>query len=249
MLTIQAGNVMFTNQYANLRGGYEYFREGCQLAYAGNGRLRDKAPWIELTTGRGSQEAWWNFLAMVSAYFSLFEHILIGCLPFSTFNPQSEDLPYAVGSKWSSKFKLVADLEDSETAKHFGALQDIAERYRNTYSHGAFGSGGKAAMIVRLPGVGDVPASLSEFGVSPEQWFIPAAQNDFVRTCEAFDSCDNWLATGPLAAGYQWVQAGLDFDFSPRLRAAAAQAIGQGNFDEFVSQAVAHDEALMNWDF
>ena len=246
---IQAGNVIFTNQYANLHGGYQYFREGCQLAYAGDGRLADKAPWIELLTGRGSQEAWWNLFAMVSAYFSLFEHILIACLPFTSFDPQADDLPRAVGGKWNEKFRLVANLQDTETAKQFAALHDIAERYRNTYSHGAFGSGGKAAMIVRLPKIGDVPASLGDFGVHPEQWFIPAAQEDFARICEAFDSCDQWLATGPLAIGYQWAQAGLDFDFSPRLRTAAAKAIERGDFEGFLRRAVEHDEALMNWEF
>ena len=36
---IKAGNVTITNQYATLRGSYEYFREGAEQAYAGAGRL------------------------------------------------------------------------------------------------------------------------------------------------------------------------------------------------------------------
>jgi hypothetical protein len=35
----------------------------------------------DLIAGRGAMEGWWNALAIVSAYFSTFEHILIGCLP------------------------------------------------------------------------------------------------------------------------------------------------------------------------
>jgi hypothetical protein len=157
---IQAGNVMITNQYAVLRGGYDYFREGSQRAYAGDGRRSDEAPWIEVLIGHGSQEGWWNVLAMVSAYFSLFERILIGCLPFTSFDPQTEDLTRVIGGKWSDKLRHVANLGNAETARQFAALRDIAERFHNTYSHGAFGSGGKAAMFVRLPGTGEVPAAL-----------------------------------------------------------------------------------------
>lgn len=246
---IQAGNVMITNQYAVLRGGYDYFREGAEQAYAGDGRRADQAPWIEVMTGRGSQEGWWNVLAMVSAYFSLFEHILIGCLPFTSFDPQTEDLARVIGGKWSDKLRYAADLGEPETARLFAALRDIAERFRNTYSHGAFGSGGRAAMFVRLPEIGEVPVTLGEFGVRPELWFVPATQDDFVYICEVFDSCDGWMANGLLAAGYHWVKAGLDFDFAPSFRAAASEARTQGRFEEFIECAEARYDALMNWEF
>jgi hypothetical protein len=42
--------------------------------------------------GQGAQEGWWNTLAMVSSYFSTFEHVLIGCLPFTSFDPAAESL-------------------------------------------------------------------------------------------------------------------------------------------------------------
>ena len=245
---IQSGNVVITNQYGVLRAGYDYFREGAEQAYAGDGRHADLRPWIEALTGRGSQEAWWNVLAMVSAYFSLFEHILIGCLPFTSFDPQAEDLPRVIGAKWSDKLRHVADLDEPETAKQFAALRDIAERFRNTYSHGAFGSGGKAAMFVRVPGIGEVPATLSEFGVRPELWFVPATQDDFVLICAVFDSCDHWMSNGPLAAGHQWVEAGLDFDFSLEFRTAASQAIEHGRFQEFLDSTAERYDALMNWE-
>jgi hypothetical protein len=246
---VQAGDVMIMNQYAVLRSGYEYFREGAERAYAGDGRRSGQVPWIEVMTGRGSQEAWWNVLAMISAYFSLFEHILVGCLPFSSFDPQTEDLARAIGDKWSDKLRRIADLEEAETAKQFAALRDVAERYRNRYSHGGFGSGGKAAMFVRVPGIGEVPAILGEFGVRPELWFVPATERDFVHICEVFDSCDGWLDNGPLAAGHEWVKAGLDFDFAPEFRAAASQARAQGRVEEFIESATERFEALMNWEF
>ena len=84
---IKAGNVTITNQYQSLRDGYEYFRKGAEHAYAGRGRVAPDDSLVDLIVGRGSQEGWWNTLAMVSAYFLLLEHVLIGCLPFTSFDP------------------------------------------------------------------------------------------------------------------------------------------------------------------
>ena len=220
---IQAGNVTITNQYTTLRSSYEYFHEAAEQAYAGAGRLADRPGMADLIAGRGAQEGWWNTLAMVSAYFSTLEHILIGCLPFTSFDPATEDLVRVIGSKWNEKMKQVVDINsDPEAMRQFDALRDIAERFRNTYSHGAFGRGGKAAMFVQVPDVGGVPVTLSEFGVRPELLFVPAVKDDFERICAVFDSSDNWLANGPLADGHRWVLAGLDFRFDADFRTAAA---------------------------
>ena len=245
---IQAGNVTITNQYATLRGSYEYFREGAEQAYAGAGRLADRAGLADLIAGRGAQEGWWNTLAMVSAYFSTLEHVLIGCLPFTSFDPATEDLTWVIGAKWNEKMKRVVNVNDPEPARQFAALHDIAERFRNTYSHGAFGSGGRAAMLVHLPDVGAVPVTLGEFGVRPELLFVPAVKDDFDEICSVFDSCDDWLANGPLADGHRWVSAGLDFRFGAQFRADASAARSQGRFEKFLSDTANYVDALMNMD-
>ena len=43
--------------------------------------------------------------------------------------------------------KQVVNINDPEPERQFAALHDIAERFRNTYSHGAFGHDGRAAMV------------------------------------------------------------------------------------------------------
>jgi hypothetical protein len=137
---IKAGNVTIFNQYGSLRIGYEYFREGAELAYSGSGRFDHRGHLADMVIGRGSTEGWWNTLAMVSAYFSILEHVLIGCLPFTSFDPMTEDLVRVIGAKWNEKMKRVVDITNPESKRQFDALHDIAERFRNTYSHGAFGS-------------------------------------------------------------------------------------------------------------
>jgi hypothetical protein len=199
---IKAGNVTITNQYATLRGSYEYFRDGAEQAYAGAGRLAGRPGLADLIAGRGAYEGWWNTLAMVSAYFSTIEHILIGCLPFTSFDPAAGNLADAIGEDWYKKMKRVVNITDPEQKRQFDALHDIAERFRNTYSHGGFGHDGRAAMSVHLPDVGAVPVALGAFGVRPELLFVPAVKDGFDEICSVFDSCDDWLANGPLADGH-----------------------------------------------
>jgi hypothetical protein len=208
---IRAGNVTITNQYAALHASYEYFREGAEQSYAGAGQR--PATIVDAVAGRGAEEAWWNTLAMVSAYFSALEHVLIGCLPFTGFDPVTEDLTSLIQAKWNEKMKRVVSVNDPEAARQYAALRDIAERFRNTYSHGAFGRAGTASMSVYLPDVGEVPVSLGEFGVRPELLFVPAIKEDFDYICGVFDSCNDWLTNGLLADGYRWVLVGLDFPF------------------------------------
>ena len=245
---IQAGNVTITNRYETLRGSYEYFREGAEQAYAGAGRLANRSGLADLIAGGGAQEGWWNTLAMVSAYFSTLEHVLIGCLPFTSFDPANGNLKKALRDWWSDKMKRVVNVNDPEPARHFAALRDIAERFRNIYVHGAFGGGGKAVLSVHLPDVGAVPVTLGEFGVRPELLFVPAAKDDFDHICSVFDSCDEWLANGPLADGYRWVLAGLDFRFDAQFRADASAARSQGRFEKFLSDTDERVDDLMNMD-
>lgn len=245
---IHAGNVTITNQYATLRASYEYFRESAEQAYAGAGRLAKRPGMADLIAGRGAQEGWWNTLAMISAYFSTLEHVLIGCLPFTSFDPATEDLTWVLGAKWNEKMKRVVNVNDPEPTRQLAALRDIAERFRNTYSHGALGRGGRAAMSVHLPYVGAVPVALGEFGVRPELLFVPAVKDDFDDICSVFDSCDNWLASGPLADGHRWVLAGLDFRFDAQFRADAAAARSAGRFEKFLSDSDEYVDALTNMD-
>jgi hypothetical protein len=246
---IQTGNVTITNQYGSLRGGYEFFREGARRAYAGHGRLAPDNFLVDLIAGSGSQEGWWNALAMVQAYFSLLEHVLIGCLPFTSFDPTTEDLVSVIEDPLKKKMKRVMNTDnDPEAMRQFNALRDIVDRFRNTYSHGAFGHGAKAAMFVQVPDVGAVPVTLGEFGVRTQLLFVPAVKDDFENICAVLDSCDEWLANGPLADGHKWILEGLNFRFDAQFRADLADARSKGYFDDFLTAHSYQMDAVMNMD-
>ena len=93
-----------------------------------------------------------------------------------------------------------------------------------------------------------MPVTLGEFGTRPELLFVPAVKNDFDDICSVFDSCDDWLANGPLADGHQWVLARLDFRFDAQFRADVSSARSQGRFETFLSDTAEYVDALMNMD-
>jgi hypothetical protein len=245
---IEAGEITMTNQYVTLRGSYEYFRSGAEQAYAGNGRLADSLMWADMFAGHGAQEGWWNTHAMVSAYFSMLEHVLVGCLPFTSFDPANGNLRSIIMDSWHDKMRALITLNNAEFPTWFGELCSIGDRVRNMYSHGTFSPKGAAAISVELPDVGPVPVAIGEFGARPELLFVGGDKDYFNQICAVFDSCDNWLANGPLADGYRWVLEGLYFRFDAQFRADAADTRSQGRFDEFLSAASIQMDDEMNGD-
>lgn len=247
---IEAGEIIITNQYATLRGSYEYFRKAAEEAYAGNGRLADSLMWADLFAGRGAQEGWWNTYAMATAYFSTLEHVFVGCLPFTSFDPANGNLrTVIVADSWHDKMSRVIKLNNAELPSWFSELCDIGHRVRNMYSHGTFNAkGGAAAISVELPDVGPVPVAVGEFGARPELLFVGGDKDDFDHICAVFDTCDEWLTNGPLVDGYKWVLEGLEFRFDAQFRADAADARNQGRFDEFLSAASIRMDDEMNED-
>ena len=93
-----------------------------------------------------------------------------------------------------------------------------------------------------------MPVTLGKFGVRPELLFVPAVKDDFDDICSVFDSCDDWLANGPLADGHRWVLADLDFRFDAQFRADASSARSQGRYETFLSDTAEYVDALMNMD-
>lgn len=245
---MREGNITIHNQYHSLRRAYVYFREGAEIAYAGEGRLSKTRPegggfWI----APERHEAWWNIFAMVTAYFSLLEHVLVGCLPFAGFDPDKESVTNFIGSKWGDKFKRIFDLStDKEANRKFNVLHSISESYRNTYGHGGFDKAGSTVGF-HIPGIGAIPATLSDIRNSPHFDFVPTAEEDFETICKTFDELDDWLANGDWKNALTWITGGLDYRFDAQFRRLVKMADHQfGDFIDAMSYQ-ADQAANMNW--
>ena len=57
-----------------------------------------------------------------------------------------------------------------------------------------------------------------------------------------------WSGNGPSADAHKWILEGLNFRFDAQFRADAADARSKGRFDEFLSAASMHMDAVENMD-
>jgi hypothetical protein len=197
---IRNGNVTVVNQYHNLDRIYQYFREQAFRTFSDNPEL-------------GLFEGFCNALAMINAYFSRLEHLLVIVLPFINFSPAADDLVKIIGSQWGDKYRQIFDINQDKPAKlYYDQLHDIKERFRNTFSHGGFEKDG-ASLYFHLPAIGAIPARLTEIRNSPHFNFLPLAQADFNEVCSLFDEFDNWLESGKTQYGVLYAKSGLNVAF------------------------------------
>jgi len=192
----------------------------------GEGRHPRRAP-------RGGQymfpdqiEGFYNLVAMVAAYMSLLEHVLVLALPFGPPDAwETGRLTGFIGARWGEKFKSSFDVVADPVAKrHYDALVEISETWRNTYGHGGFDKG-HATLHFHTPGVGALPATLVAVRDSPHFRFIPAEFSDYDSICAVFDAIDKWLRSVSAAPAMRWIESGLDVQFDENFRSELAETL------------------------
>lgn len=248
---VRSGNVTITNQYRLLRDMYEHFRAAAEYqatpsAPPGN-EASFTARWNQIVQEKSVR--FFNTVAMVNAYFSLLEHTLVLVWPFVNYMPDTDDLENFVGMRWSNKLKTVFDVTVPGLAKTlYDRLRDIAEEYRNTYSHGGFDKK-RGAFLIHFPR-GAVPARLSDSRDRPQFEFFPITEAKLSEITVLFDEVDEWLSAGPAQFGMQYVISGYDVPFSGEHIATARSAMdSQQDFDEYLAGLGYEIDQMTNMDW
>ena len=142
-----SGNVTVGNYFWRFDAAYHFFREHASEAYPKPDPpmrvARRDAHGTPIVSSRtimdGLREGSHYCTAMLDAYFSRLEHILILVLPFLNFDPRMGRLLEMIGARWDEKFRQVFDLSNDRQAKQcYDRLKSIKERFRNTLAHGGF---------------------------------------------------------------------------------------------------------------
>ena len=198
---------------------------------------------------RRDQEASFDALAMVNAYFSLLEHTLVLVLPFIDFDPGAGQLREFIGLRWREKLRRVYDIHaNRETKRIHDELHRVSETYRNTYSHGGFDKAG-SAIHVHFPAMGGAPTTLSEFGDSPHNGLFVVTQQSFEKICQCFDRVDELLRSGGTRMAMMWVDAGLDVSFDAHSRQRYVEHMTDDTeFETFIQNTWRYAEAVMNFE-
>ncbi|WP_433530965.1 hypothetical protein ACQPYA_02215 [Micromonospora sp. CA-263727] len=220
-LLMAAGEFAITNQAPRLRGMYKYFRDRAFEEFStppqatplepvpgrpGMMRQSVKGPLFRQVTG------FYNTFAMVTAYTSWLEHVLVLLLPFIGGLPPGAEIKKFIGDRWSAKFQKVFDMKDRVAKGHYDTIHAIVEYYRNPYSHGGFDKAG-STISVFFPGLGALPLTMSDVRDSPTFDFTPAGVDGFTSICSELDRVDGWLESGATEIGMIWINEGLDVRF------------------------------------
>jgi len=107
------------------------------------------------------QEARWLGIAVIDAFFSWTEHVLIHIGILIGNVKTGEDVARLAESEWSEKVKAAIDLsQDTEAKALYGNLLEVRRQIRNFMAHGAFGKQGEAFHFHSAAGA--VPVNLTD---------------------------------------------------------------------------------------
>jgi hypothetical protein len=107
------------------------------------------------------QEARWLGIAVIDAFFSWTEHVLIHVGILLGNVKTGEDVARLADGEWSEKVKAAIDLSaDTEAKTLYEDLLEIRRQIRNFMAHGAFGKQGEAFQFHSAAGA--VPVNLSD---------------------------------------------------------------------------------------
>lgn len=213
---ILEGNITIVNQFNKIDNQYKYFRNRAKTEFTPeenkvtNLGTKDISNFMKNAMdlinreSAAKQKGQYNTLAMIDAYFSRLEHLLVLALPFFNYDRNNENISVFVGLNWSDKLKRILDFSNVEIQKHYSALVLIKEKYRNTFAHGGFEKNGQSFYIDLGP-YGAIPASLSGVKNSIHFKIFPIDQNVYVEICSIFDGFDQYLSS--IAMPQVWIYA------------------------------------------
>ncbi|MFC1498057.1 hypothetical protein ACFLS1_06270 [Verrucomicrobiota bacterium] len=220
-----SGNVTVVNRFHRLDNMYGYFRGTAEQSFAispdTQGSLGKRLSMRFEILSKGN----YNTVAMVNAYFSRLEHILVFCLAFSDYSSRKDDLVDFIGSNWSDKYKRVINISNGSEGKElYDFLCEVKEEFRNPSAHGGFEKNG-GSLYFHIPGVAAVPAKLTGSRDRPHLDFLMNHEATCIELCQLFDRFDKWIEEKEQPYATLYLKSGLDiaFDagFIAELRSAA----------------------------
>jgi hypothetical protein len=248
-----AARVTLRNQYHRFEDAYQFFRKASREAYAApppepvvretpRGTVTSSNPFLP------RQEGGYLASAMLDAYFSKLEHVLVLLAAFSTLDVENGALQKLVGDRWDEKFKALFNVQTDQIAKRvYDDLKKIKEDLRNPASHGGFLK--KGASFLFHSEAGALPVLLTRVNRDFEFHITPVPPVTFEQVCEVLDEADSFLRDSPLAEGFAYVAAGLDVPFDAESRQRYLQAIASGEFEDLIERQAYLQDMHANMDY
>ncbi|MCM3527858.1 hypothetical protein M4D56_01950 [Cytobacillus oceanisediminis] len=201
---VNKGEITLENRFSLIKGRYNYFRTTAEKLFTRSAPKREKDDSVNILThfilrhnieSRYYQEASFNAQAMLDAYFSLQEHILVLLLPFSSFDKSAENLSDFISKDWTEKFnRVLKPANDPLVMRHFDKLRTLRERFRNKSAHGDFEKN-NGSLYAHFGELGAIPVQMSLFEKGMEYSFVSITDMNFLDICNVIDEFDYFLST------------------------------------------------------
>src|SRR5581483_6323504 len=186
---IHAGHVTIENQFRSFEGQYRFFRTRARQAYHARRPSKAKAEsdgFSEVVksinaSARREMRGSYYATAMLDAYFSKLEHVLVLVLPFLAYDAGQGRLVDFVASDWGDKWKEVFGAKNREAMRVYNSLRQVKESIRNPAAHGGFAKKG-TSFFFHVDTVGALPGTLSEHSKTEVRLRFP--KQTFDELCE-----------------------------------------------------------------
>jgi hypothetical protein len=245
-LQAMEGNVTIANRHNEFDSRYRFFRGLADQSY----RRADKKPrsnvkrktkdelsavFGDLTANlnhmmRAKTQAFYYSTAMVDAFFSRLEHMLVLLRAFCGTPLRNGELTGFLSMTWDDKLKALVDVDEPAVQRLYSGLKRIKERVRNPFAHGGVENDG-GSLFVHIPTVGAMPANFTQIRDSVRFNFIPVDKDDHSSACAVFDGFEKEIREGPLNGAYSLVASGVDPSFAAEQLATYKQ-VAEGAAEE-----------------
>ncbi|MED3994644.1 hypothetical protein P4647_08265 [Peribacillus frigoritolerans] len=248
---VNKGDITFENQSIFLFERYLYFKNKASELFATKNAVPGDIN--EAISNRNHQvkakrDGFFNTQAMLDAYFSYQEHLLILLLPFSKFDKQKENISNIIAGNWSDKFKRVFNVHiNQEAEQHYQKLRLIKEKYRNKYAHGGFEKE-NGSLYAKVNELGFIPVRMDAYD---EFSLIPIDDINFNEICRVIGEFENYLISSEDWSGaFKLIQSGLDIYFDDKSLETYHKVVGD---EKLLHEFLEHEfvmldrQANMDW--
>ncbi|MGB3779958.1 MAG: hypothetical protein WA960_16465 [Tunicatimonas sp.] len=249
-LRLEQGRFSIPNNYTELRQRYRFFRDKAEHSFEQVEELRIGK---NIYMGRNHNlviEATNYSVAMLDAYFSLLEHILVLLRPFTFDGTSTTSISKFIKSDWNTQFKEIFNVESNlKSESHLNKLSKVKEHYRNVFAHGNLQKENRS-FYIHMDHIGALPFTLTKSDNSFIFNFNKLHPIYYHKICKDLDSFDSFIKRGRTKYGMMYIEAALFVAYDrDSLNAYQAAMKSESKFKKYVLRSMLEEDIKRNMDW
>jgi hypothetical protein len=245
---VNKGDITFQNQIVFLTDRYKYFKNKASSLYDKSKNIESSSNGSIIQHWQIVKECFYYTQAMLDAYFSYQEHLLVLLLPFCDIDKEKDSVSEFIYKDWSEKFnKVFNPNKDPEMMRHYDNLREIKEKLRNKYAHGGFEKK-NGSLYAKVDGLGFIPVHMNRSnGFS----LVSDLEFNFTEICRVIDEFEIYLSrSNNWSRPIKIIQSGLDIYFDEYHKEEYKEAIkSDEKLEEYIEYQLYLEDRYANMDW